>query len=68
LDFSLHVEFMDANETPRPVTICTNTMKIKQRDLAQVVCLLSYMTPTSLLNERVVNFVCIKWIKEGFRV
>lgn len=30
------VDFMDASEKPRPLTIRTNTLKIKRRDLAQL--------------------------------
>lgn len=30
------IEFLEANETPRPVTIRCNTLKVRRRDLAQV--------------------------------
>jgi len=30
------VKFLDANQMPRPVTIRTNTLKTRRRDLAQV--------------------------------
>jgi 25S rRNA (cytosine2870-C5)-methyltransferase len=29
------IEFLEANETPRPLTIRTNSLKIKRRELAQ---------------------------------
>lgn len=40
--FSLQlVDFLEANEIQRPVTIRTNTLKTRRRDLAQVIAVLS---------------------------
>lgn len=50
------IEFLDANENPRPSTIRTNTLKTRRRDLAQ-----------SLVN-RGVNLDFIKWSKVGIQI
>lgn len=36
------LEVVEANETDRPVTIRTNTLKTRRRDLAQVILSLVY--------------------------
>ena len=51
------IEFFDANEVPRPVTIRTNTLRARRRDLAQ-----------ALIN-RGVNLEPIgKWTNVGLQV
>lgn len=44
------MSFLEASETPRPVTIRTNSLKTRRRDLAQVNILhLIYFRETSLI-------------------
>eukprot|EP01094_Clydonella_sp_ATCC50884_P008408 TRINITY_DN1784_c0_g1_i1.p1 TRINITY_DN1784_c0_g1~~TRINITY_DN1784_c0_g1_i1.p1 ORF type:complete len:716 (+),score=318.77 TRINITY_DN1784_c0_g1_i1:94-2148(+) len=50
------LEFLEANETPRPVTIRTNTLKVRRRDLLQ-----------ALVN-RGVNLEALKWSNVGVQV
>ncbi|ELP91916.1 hypothetical protein EIN_399460 [Entamoeba invadens IP1] len=50
------VDFMEANETPRPTTIRVNTLKSKRRDLAQK------------LIAKGVNVDMIEWCKSGLVV
>lgn len=51
------IEFFEANETPRPVTIRANTLRTRRRDLAQ-----------ALIN-RGVNLEPVgKWTKVGLQI
>lgn len=50
------IEFFSSNESPRPVTIRTNTLRVRRKDLAQ------------LLIARGVNLDPVEWSKVGLQV
>lgn len=50
------IEFLEKNEAPRPVTIRTNTLKTRRKDLGQ-----------ALVN-RGINLDFIKWSKVGIQI
>lgn len=50
------LEYLEANETQRPLTIRVNTLKTRRKDLA------------AALRKRGANLDVIEWTKEGIQV